>query len=96
MGNERAERRWIVLVTGRSVAQAGVDTSLRYPFPFFYFLPLPSLSIFAHPSFFQSSGNTAYNASKAAVKSLTEGLAHSLRERNGGGGGGGVSAHWFV
>ncbi|KAJ7863505.1 hypothetical protein B0H14DRAFT_2738292 [Mycena olivaceomarginata] len=41
-------------------------------------------------------GNTAYNASKAAVKSLTEGLAHSLRERNGGGGGGGVSAHLFV
>ncbi|KAJ7904836.1 hypothetical protein B0H13DRAFT_744788 [Mycena leptocephala] len=46
-------------------------------------------------------GNTAYNASKAAVKSLTEGLAHALRERNGGhghghGGGGGVSAHLFV
>ncbi|KAJ7162983.1 hypothetical protein C8R46DRAFT_1102110 [Mycena filopes] len=49
-------------------------------------------------------GNTAYNASKAAVKSLTEGLAHALRERNGGhggqaghgAGGGGVSAHLFV
>ncbi|KAK7062231.1 hypothetical protein R3P38DRAFT_2834194 [Favolaschia claudopus] len=42
-------------------------------------------------------GNTAYNASKAAVKSLTEGLAHALRERNGGHGhGGGVSAHLFV
>ena len=27
------------------------------------------------------SGNAAYNASKAAVKSLTEGLAHELRER---------------
>ncbi|KAJ6584467.1 hypothetical protein B0H19DRAFT_387185 [Mycena capillaripes] len=44
-------------------------------------------------------GNTAYNASKAAVKSLTEGLAHALREQNGGHGGGhggGVSAHLFV
>ncbi|KAF7365589.1 hypothetical protein MVEN_00432300 [Mycena venus] len=41
-------------------------------------------------------GNTAYNASKAAVNSLTEGLAHALRERNGGHGGGGVSAHLFL
>ncbi|KAJ7081582.1 hypothetical protein B0H15DRAFT_854197 [Mycena belliarum] len=40
-------------------------------------------------------GNTAYNASKAAVKSLTEGLAHELRTRTGGAGGG-VSAHLFV
>ncbi|KAJ6455404.1 hypothetical protein C8R45DRAFT_1036263 [Mycena sanguinolenta] len=38
-------------------------------------------------------GNTAYNASKAAVKSLTEGLAHALRERNGSGN---VTAHLFV
>ncbi|KAF7357428.1 NAD P-binding protein [Mycena sanguinolenta] len=38
-------------------------------------------------------GNAAYNASKAAVKSLTEGLAHALRERNGGGN---VTAHLFV
>ncbi|KAJ7465099.1 hypothetical protein FB451DRAFT_1262621 [Mycena latifolia] len=40
-------------------------------------------------------GNTAYNASKAAVKSLTEGLAHALRTRPGGVGSG-VSAHLFV
>ncbi|KAJ7626658.1 hypothetical protein DFH06DRAFT_1285087 [Mycena polygramma] len=40
-------------------------------------------------------GNTAYNASKAAVKSLTEGLAHALRERNGGHTPT-VSAHLFV
>ena len=31
----------------------------------------------------QPPGNTAYNVSKAAVKALTEGLAHSLRERTG-------------
>jgi NAD(P)-dependent dehydrogenase (short-subunit alcohol dehydrogenase family) len=29
----------------------------------------------------QPPGNTAYNVSKAAVKALSEGLAHSLRER---------------
>ncbi|KAJ7766530.1 hypothetical protein DFH07DRAFT_866988 [Mycena maculata] len=40
-------------------------------------------------------GNTAYNASKAAVKSLTEGLAHHLRT-HAGAAGGGVSAHLFV
>jgi len=28
-------------------------------------------------------GNTAYNVSKAAVKTLTEGLAHTLRQREG-------------
>ncbi|KAJ7082985.1 hypothetical protein C8R44DRAFT_844826 [Mycena epipterygia] len=39
-------------------------------------------------------GNAAYNASKAAVKSLTEGLAHDLRTRTGAGAG--VSAHLFV
>ena len=32
----------------------------------------------------QPPGNTAYNVSKAGVKALTEGLAHSLRERTGG------------
>jgi len=37
-------------------------------------------------------GNTAYNASKAAVKSLTEGLAHELRERPSGN----VTAHLFI
>jgi NAD(P)-dependent dehydrogenase (short-subunit alcohol dehydrogenase family) len=31
----------------------------------------------------QPPGNTAYNVSKAAVKALTEGLAHTLRERTG-------------
>jgi NAD(P)-dependent dehydrogenase (short-subunit alcohol dehydrogenase family) len=31
----------------------------------------------------QPPGNTAYNVSKAGVKALTEGLAHSLRERAG-------------
>ncbi|KAI0060386.1 NAD-binding protein [Artomyces pyxidatus] len=37
-------------------------------------------------------GNAAYNASKAAVKSLTEGLAHELRERPGVN----VTAHLFI
>ncbi|KAJ7205642.1 hypothetical protein C8J57DRAFT_1405336 [Mycena rebaudengoi] len=36
-------------------------------------------------------GNAAYNASKAAVKSLTEGLAHELRERMAT-----ITAHLFV
>jgi len=36
-------------------------------------------------------GNAAYNASKAAVKSLTEGLAHELRERHSA-----ISAHLFM
>jgi NAD(P)-dependent dehydrogenase (short-subunit alcohol dehydrogenase family) len=31
----------------------------------------------------QPPGNNAYNVSKAAVKSLTEGLAHTLREKTG-------------
>ncbi|KAJ6550580.1 hypothetical protein DFH09DRAFT_1281260 [Mycena vulgaris] len=38
-------------------------------------------------------GNAAYNASKAAVKSLTEGLAHELRTNKNGGD---VTAHLFV
>jgi len=37
-------------------------------------------------------GNAAYNASKAAVKSLTEGLAHELRERPNSN----VTAHLFI
>ncbi|KAJ3489270.1 hypothetical protein NLJ89_g11548 [Agrocybe chaxingu] len=37
-------------------------------------------------------GNAAYNASKAAVKSLTEGLAHELRERPNSD----VTAHLFM
>ncbi len=37
-------------------------------------------------------GNTAYNVSKAAVKTLTEGLAHTLRNRDGCR----VSAHLLV
>jgi len=40
----------------------------------------------------QLPGNTAYNVSKAGVKALTEGLAHSLRERTGSR----VSAHLLV
>lgn len=40
----------------------------------------------------QPPGNTAYNVSKAAVKSLTEGLAHTLREKTGTR----VSAHLLV
>jgi hypothetical protein len=38
------------------------------------------------------SGNAAYNASKAAVKSLTEGLAHELRELPNSN----VTAHLFM
>ncbi|KDR82432.1 hypothetical protein GALMADRAFT_57076 [Galerina marginata CBS 339.88] len=37
-------------------------------------------------------GNAAYNASKAAVKSLTEGLAHELREKTHSN----VTAHLFI
>lgn len=40
----------------------------------------------------QPPGNTAYNVSKAGVKALSEGLAHSLRERTGSR----VSAHLLV
>lgn len=40
----------------------------------------------------QPPGNTAYNVSKAGVKALTEGLAHSLREATGGR----VSAHLLI
>jgi NAD(P)-dependent dehydrogenase (short-subunit alcohol dehydrogenase family) len=40
----------------------------------------------------QPPGNTAYNVSKAAVKALTEGLAHTLRERTGGR----VTAHLLI
>jgi len=40
----------------------------------------------------QPPGNTAYNVSKAGVKALTEGLAHSLREGTGGR----VSAHLLI
>lgn len=32
----------------------------------------------------QPPGDTAYNVSKSGVKALTEGLAHTLRERSGG------------
>lgn len=40
----------------------------------------------------QPPGNTAYNVSKAGVKALTEGLAHSLRTRTGDR----VSAHLLI
>lgn len=40
----------------------------------------------------QPPGNTAYNVSKAGVKALTEGLAHSLRERTAGR----ISAHLLI
>lgn len=40
----------------------------------------------------QPPGNTAYNVSKSGVKSLTEGLAHTLREQTQGR----VSAHLLV
>ena len=40
----------------------------------------------------QPPGNTAYNVSKAGVKALTEGLAHTLRQRTGDR----VSAHLLV
>lgn len=40
----------------------------------------------------QPPGNTAYNVSKAGVKALTEGLAHTLREQTGGR----ISAHLLV
>lgn len=37
-------------------------------------------------------GNTAYNVSKAGVKALTEGLAHTLRQQTGDG----ISAHLLI
>lgn len=40
----------------------------------------------------QPPGNTAYNVSKAGVKALTEGLAHTLREKTGTR----VSAHLLI
>lgn len=40
----------------------------------------------------QPPGNTAYNVSKSGVKSLTEGLAHSLRQKDGCR----VSAHLLI
>ena len=40
----------------------------------------------------QPPGNTAYNVSKAGVKSLSEGMAHSLRERTGDR----ISAHLLI
>lgn len=40
----------------------------------------------------QPPGDTAYNVSKAGVKALTEGLAHTLREQTGGR----ISAHLLV
>ncbi len=40
----------------------------------------------------QPPGNTAYNVSKSGVKALTEGLAHSLRERIGDR----ISAHLLI
>ena len=40
----------------------------------------------------QPPGDTAYNVSKAGVKALTEGLAHTLREKTGGR----VSAHLLI
>ena len=40
----------------------------------------------------QPPGNTAYNVSKSAVKALTEGLAHTLREQTSGR----VTAHLLI
>ncbi|WP_010186890.1 SDR family NAD(P)-dependent oxidoreductase [Sphingomonas sp. PAMC 26605] len=40
----------------------------------------------------QPPGNTAYNVSKAGVKALSEGLAHTMRERSGDR----VSAHLLI
>jgi NAD(P)-dependent dehydrogenase (short-subunit alcohol dehydrogenase family) len=40
----------------------------------------------------QPPGNTAYNVSKSGVKALTEGLAHSLREKTGAR----ISAHLLI
>ena len=40
----------------------------------------------------QPPGNTAYNVSKAAVKALTEGLAHTLREKTSNR----ISAHLLI
>src|ERR1700727_2200141 len=40
----------------------------------------------------QPPGNTAYNVSKSGVKALTEGLAHTLREKTGGR----ITAHLLI
>jgi NAD(P)-dependent dehydrogenase (short-subunit alcohol dehydrogenase family) len=40
----------------------------------------------------QPPGNTAYNVAKSGVKALTEGLAHTLREKTGGR----LSAHLLI
>ncbi|KAJ3538391.1 hypothetical protein NMY22_g5187 [Coprinellus aureogranulatus] len=50
-------------------------------------LTSPSLGLFL-----RRCGNAAYNASKAAVKSLTESLAHELRSSTQGN----VTAHLFI
>ncbi|KAF5367318.1 hypothetical protein D9757_010104 [Collybiopsis confluens] len=85
------ENQGMIINTGSKqgkhwITNPPIDRPPPCPFPFRLCLP-----DFSSP-FVVGSGNAAYNASKAAVKSLTESLAHELRERPNSN----VTAHLFI